>query len=86
MKCAKALLKKCIDLREHFCLALALFNQSPRSDGFSPSEMFHSRKVKSLLPEIFRQPDLIAASEARDAVLLKGLNDSQTHQPLDLSI
>ena len=52
VKCDKALLKKCIDLKENYHLALTLFNHSPRADGFSPSEMFHSRRVRSLLPEI----------------------------------
>ena len=43
VKFAKLLLNKCIDLKENYHLALALFNQSPRSDGFSPSKMFHGR-------------------------------------------
>ena len=84
VKCAKLLLKKCINLKENYHLALAMFNQSPRSDRFSPSKMFHSRRVRLLLPEIHRQPDLVKASEARDAVLLKGYNETQSQQSLDL--
>ena len=84
VKCAKLLLKKCIDLKENYHLALVMFNQSPRSDGFSPSEMFHGRQVRSLLPEIHRQPDLVKASDARDAVLLKGYNETQSRRSLDL--
>ena len=80
----KGFAKKGHRLEGKFSLNLALFNQSPRSDGFSPSEMVLSRWVRSLLPEIFRQPDMVAASQDRYDALLKVYHRSQTHKPLNV--
>ena len=50
VKSAKLLLRKTIEEKSSFQEALAMFNQVPRSDGFSLSVLFFRRRVRSRLP------------------------------------
>ena len=46
VKNAKLLLRKTTEEKSNFQEALAMFNQVPRADGFSPSELFYGRRVR----------------------------------------
>ena len=47
---AKILLRKSIKEKSSYAEMPCHFNQSPREDGYSPSELFHGRRVRSHLP------------------------------------
>ena len=46
VKTAKLLQKKCAETGQDFQLALAELRRQPRTDGFSPSDLFFRRNVK----------------------------------------
>jgi hypothetical protein len=56
VKNVKYLLGKCIDNQEDFGLALAEWKNSPRADGYSPSEVFFRRKLRGILPSVNTAP------------------------------
>ena len=48
----KILLRKSIEEKTSYTDMLCYFNQAPREDGYSPSKLFHGRKVRSYLPTL----------------------------------
>ena len=65
VKQVKGLLKKTTKLDQSFKLALLEYRNTPRSDGFSPAEMFFGRRQRTLLPALPVQPNLTFAEAAR---------------------
>ena len=67
VKNVKSLLKKCDNFKD-FEKRLAAWRNSPRHDGFSPSEMMFGRRLRGnlpALPEMFLPIDIQEASDAR---------------------
>ena len=66
VKNMKGLLLKCKYERSNFDKALAQWLQTPREDGYSPSDLFFRRHLRGLLPSIPRQIDVQKGGGARD--------------------
>ena len=47
VKAVKTLLSKCKDTGEDFKLALSAWRNTPRADGFSPTQMFYGRRQRT---------------------------------------
>lgn len=58
------------------------FNPAPREDGYSPSEIFHSRRVRSYLPSLDDTVDVDKCKEARKQKDMVVKNTTKTHKPL----
>ena len=58
VKQVKYLIKKCQKLNQEFRLSLLEYRNTPRHDGFSPSELFFGRKQRTLLPSLPVSTDL----------------------------
>merc|ERR1711873_193434 len=50
VKNAKILLRKLLEENFSYAEIIQYFNQAPRSDGYSPSELFQGHRVRSHLP------------------------------------
>ena len=59
-----------------------MFNQVPRADGFSPSELFFGRRVRSKLPSLDNSVDVQAGKEAREKTDNQTKEKTRTHKPL----
>ena len=81
VKSAKLLLRKSLEDKQNYAETLCYFNQSPRSDGFSPSELFHGRRVRSFLPSIDDSIDVAEGKAARERTDLITKSRNQTTQP-----
>ena len=82
MKNAKLLLRKCLEEGSNFQEKLCYFNMCPREDGYSPSEILHGRRIRSILPTINDEVDIEAAKAARQKTDLVVKNKKQTSKPL----
>ena len=58
------------------------FNQAPREDGYSPSELFHSTSVRSHLPCLDDTVDVDKGKAARELKDMVVKNATKTHKPL----
>ena len=65
VKQMKGLFKKVTKLDENFRLALLEHRNAPPADGYSPSEMFFARRLRTGLPDLPTQPNLSFAEAAR---------------------
>ena len=63
---AKNLLKKCLESKEDYQTAISVMNATTRPCGYSPSEMFLKRRIRTKLPDIRGQPSFELAAQARD--------------------
>ena len=61
---------------------LCHFNQAPREDGYSPSELFHRRRMRSYLPCIDDTVDVEKGIVARELKDIAVKNATKTHKPL----
>ena len=59
-----------------------MFNQIPRSDGYSPSELFFGRRVRSRLPSLDNSVDVEARKEAREKTDDQVKEKKRTHKAL----
>ena len=66
----KLLLKKCLANRQDFRSALATLNATARHDGYSPSDLFFRRRLRTSLPTINYNVDYLEGQKTR----------SRTHQ------
>ena len=57
------------------------YNQSPKADGYSPSELFHGRRVRNALPTISTDVDIEKAKAARERTDLIAKSGHQTNHP-----
>ena len=58
------------------------FNQTPRSDGYSPSELFHGRRVRSHLPTIDESVNVEKGKAKRELTDLVAKNSTRNHSPI----
>ena len=69
---AKILLRQSIEEKSSYAGMLCYFNQAPREDGYSPSVLFHRRRMRSYLPSIDETVDVEkgrAKRELKDMVV-----------------
>ena len=87
VKSAKLLLRKTIEDKQNYAETLCWFNQSPRSNGFSPSELFHGRRVRSHLPSLDDSINIEEGKAAREKtdLIVKSKHQVSTPQlPLEV--
>ena len=65
----------------NFAERLCYFNQCPREDGYSPSEILHGRRIRFLLPTLDDKIDIAAAKAAREKTDLITKGKHQTSKP-----
>ena len=61
---------------------LCHFNQAPREDGYSPSELFHGRRVRSYLPSLDDTVDVNKGKAVRELKDMVVQNATKTQEPL----
>ena len=79
---AKILLQKSLEEKSSYAEVLQYFNQAPRSDGYSPSELFHGRRVRSHLPTIDETVDVDKGKAHRELTDMVTKNSTRTHKPV----
>ena len=62
---AKLLLKKCLASKQDFRSALATLNATARHDGYSPSDLFFRRRLRTSLPNINHEVDFVEGQKSR---------------------
>ena len=82
MKNAKILLRKSLEEKSSYAEIIQYFNQAPRSDGYSPSELFHGRRVRSHLPTIDETVDVDKGKAHRELTDMVTKNSTRTHKPV----
>merc|ERR1711873_90380 len=82
VKSAKLLLRKSIEEKSNYTEVLCHFNTTPREDGYSPSELFHGRKLRTYLPTLDNSVDVNKGKALRELTDIITRNTSQTHKPL----
>ena len=82
VKSAKLLLRKTLEEKSNFQEALAMFNQIPRADGYSLSELFFGRRIRSRLPSLDYSVDVEAGKEAREKRDDQVKEKTRTHKAL----
>ena len=65
VRSAKILLRKSIEEKSSYAEMLCHFNQAPREDGYSPSELFHGTRVRSHYPSLDDTVDVDKKKAAR---------------------
>ena len=81
VKSAKILLRKSIEEKSNYAEVLCHFNTTPREDGYSPSELFHGRKLRIYLPTLDDSVDVNKGKASRELADMITRNTSQTHIP-----
>ena len=61
---------------------LCHFNQAPREDGYSPSKLFHGRRMRNYLPCINDTVDVEKGKAKRELKDMVVKNATKTHKPL----
>ena len=82
VKSAKILLRKSIEEKSNYAEVLCHFNITPREDGYSPSELFHGKKLRTYLPTLDNSVDVSKGKASRELTDMITRNTSQTHKPL----
>ena len=82
MNNAKILLRKSLEEKSSYAEVLQYFNQAPRSDGYSPSELFHGRRVRPHLPTIDETVDVDKGKAHRELTDMVTKNSTRTHKPV----
>jgi hypothetical protein len=77
----KSLLQKCLDAKEDFYLALSEWRNVPRADGFSPAQMFLSRRQRGRLPTL---PCISAPIDQEQAALSRQRSRESSKSYFDL--
>merc|ERR1712112_169683 len=81
VKNTKILLRKSLEEKSSYAEVLQYFNQTPRSDGYSPSELFHGRRVRSHLPTIDDSVNVGKGKAHRELTDMVTKNATRTHSP-----
>ena len=82
VKSAKLLLRKSIEEKSNYAEMLCHFNQAPREDGYSLSELFHGRRVRFYLQSLEYTVDIKKGKAAREIKDLLVKNKTTNHKPL----
>ena len=82
VKSAKILPRKSIEEKSNYAEILCHFNTTPREDGYSPSELFHGRRLRTYLPTLDTSVDVEKGKSSRELTDMITRNSSQTHKPL----
>merc|ERR1712240_620352 len=61
----KLLLKKCMASKQDFRSALSTLNATARHDGYSPSDLFFRRRLRTALPNINCEVDFVKGQKLR---------------------
>ena len=81
VRCAKILLRKALIEKQNYCELLCHYNMCPRVDGFSPSELFHGRRIRNALPTIDTEVDIEKGKAAREKSDLIAKSKHQVGKP-----
>ena len=73
---------KSIKEKSSYTDMLCHFNQAPREDGYSPSKLFHGRRMRSHLPCLNNTVDVDKGKAARELKDMVVKNATKTHKPL----
>ena len=65
VKSAKILLRKSIEEKSNYPEVMCHFNTTPKEDRYSPSELFHGRKLRSYLPTLDETVDINKGKASR---------------------
>ena len=79
---AKILLRKSLEEKSSYADMLCYFNQAPREDGYSPSELFHGQRVRSYLPTLNDTVNVEKGKAHRELKDLVVKNATRTHKPV----
>ena len=82
VKNAKLLLRKSLEEKSSYAEIIQYFNQTPRSDGYSPSELFHGRRVRSHLPTIDETVNVEKGKAHRELTDMVTKNSTRNHSPV----
>ena len=82
MRLGKYVVIKAIRQGQCWKEALAYVNSTPRSDGWSPAEIFLGCRPRTALPEIDRPVDIAAAKEARSRADAAEKDKNRNHAAL----
>ena len=82
VKSAKIHLRKSIEEKSTNAELPCHFNTTLREDGYSPSELFHGRKLRTYLPTLDDSVDINKGKALRELTDMITRNASQTHKPL----
>ena len=75
-------MRKLIEEKSSYADMLCHFNQAPREDGYSPSELFHGRRMRSYLPSIDDTVDVEKGKAKRELKDMVVKNATKTHKPI----
>ena len=81
VKNMKKLMAKCLDLNQSFPVALLEWKNCPRSNGLSPAQAFHGRKLKTLLPCI--RNDTLLHMQNKEVLEKKLQENEKTKEQFD---
>ena len=66
----------------NYAEVLCHFNDTPREDSYSPSELFHGRTLRTYLPTLDTLVNVEKGKASRELTHMITRNTSQTHKPL----
>ncbi len=75
-------MRKSLEEKSSYEDLLCFFNQAAREDGYSPSKLFHGRRVRSYLPTIDDTVDVEQGKAKRELKDLVVKNATKTHKPV----
>jgi len=78
----KIFLRKSIEVKSSYADMLCYFNQAPRSDGYSPSELFHGCQVRSHLPKLDDTVNVDKGKTHRELTDMVVKNATRRHKPV----
>ena len=79
---AKILLWKSLEEKSSYAEVLQYFQQALWSDGYSPFDLFHGRRIRSHLPTIDETVDVDKGKAHRELTDLVTKNSTRNHKPV----
>ena len=81
----KLLLKKCTASKQDFRTALSALNATSRPNGYSPSDLFYRRRLRTALPDINREVDFVEGQKSRSRshlIMRKNMRGGHHQDPI----